>query len=681
MAGRIPDQFIEDVVARTDLVELIGNRIKLKKSGGNHMGLCPFHNEKSPSFSVSDSKQLYHCFGCGASGNALTFLMEHDRLDFVEAIDTLASSLGIEVPREQNSSKEDYQKKKAEQQHLFDLMEAANRFFQQQLRQHPQKHIAVNYLKGRQMTGLTAKQFQLGYAPAGWDNLLKALGHDKETRKHLSTAGLTVKKDSGEDQYYDRFRERIIFPILDTRGRTVAFGGRVLGDEKPKYLNSPETPIFHKSQILYGLYQARQKERHPTQLVIVEGYMDVIALAQHDIHNAVAPLGTAITEDHIRLLFKQTSSLIFCFDGDTAGKKAAKRSLELSLPQLIDGREIRFLFLPEGEDPDTVVNQGGKQAFIEATEQALTVDQYLFELYQSDQNTLESKAKLAKELMPVISGIPGEFLKNLLIQMLARKTGLTQETLEKSLNQLNEQQKKDAKRRTGDFNNSSKRFSKHDSSRSEIQNKPSGKKSQKAPYTPNTQKPTPQEDYSYAEVPHYPDMPSEPPEYPESMSFPESEYTNDGYDNHYQTTDPLGNDQNAEAQLAFKALKILLHHPECGQHINTTDLQLHHNTSSSEALMAAANYLQNESTPNTAQLLGHFHDHPSFQLMQDALKEAPVLPSDKLLGEIQGIIARLVENQKKALINELKHKITNKNATAEESQLYFQMLKKQKGRP
>jgi DNA primase len=650
MAGRIPEQFIDDVVARTDLVELISSRLKLKKSGSNHMGLCPFHNEKSPSFSVSESKQLYHCFGCGASGNALTFLIEHDRLDFVEAIETLASSIGMEVPREEQSaqSKEIYLKKKQEQQALFDLMEKANEYFQQQLRQHPTKLKAVNYLKNRGMTGHTAKAFQLGFAPAGWDNLLKALGKDTETRKLLATAGLLAEKEQKPDDYYDRFRDRVIFPILDTSGRTIAFGGRVLAkDEKPKYYNSPETPIFHKSQTLYGLYQARQKDRHPQQLIVVEGYMDVIALAQHNIHNAVACLGTALTEEHVRLLFKQTSQIIFCFDGDTAGRKAARKALELSLSQLIDGREAKFLFLDEGEDPDTLVSKGGQQAFIDATKEASSVDQFLFSLFDNS-DSLEGKAKLAKEAMPLIQQVPGSFIKNLLIQELARKTGLNEYTL----NQQNT-----------------------------ATNNTTNKTTFKKPATPKTA--TTHSQSTFASTPELP--PSHFDSIPDEAYFGEFESSEVHYHPEFDTqsehTAFTRNPQSKASSnsLAMNALRLVIHAPELAKNLPDSALQLNTERSDESLLNEIIHYLKKQSnTLNTANLIGYFQDSTDFHLLKTALENPPHTENIDLQSQLKGYLDKLQTKQQQDKMFAIKEKIHNKTATKEEIRLFFQEQQKVK---
>lgn len=674
MAGRIPEQFIDDVVARTDLVELIGNRIKLKKSGSNHMGLCPFHNEKSPSFSVSESKQLYHCFGCGASGNALTFLIEHDRLDFVEAIETLAGSLGMEVPREEASqqNKEAYLKKKQEQQALFDLMEKANHYFQQQLRQHPTKQRAVNYLKGRGMTGHTAKAFQLGFAPAGWDNLLKALGTDKDTRKLLATAGLLAEKEQKDDDYYDRFRDRIIFPILDTSGRTIAFGGRVLAkDEKPKYYNSPETPIFHKSNTLYGLYQARKHDRHPKQLVVVEGYMDVIALAQHQIHNAVACLGTALTEEHVRLLFKQTSHIVFCFDGDHAGLKAAKKALELSLSQLIDGREVSFLFLADGEDPDTLVSAGGKAAFDAALENAKSIDQFLFSQFQ-DTSSLEGKARMAKEAMPMIQQVPGDFIKNLLIQELARRTGLPQETLiqqSKSLQSKSPQSKalhsKTPHSKPAPLSTTKK--GQPGSFSQDKQSKPNrfSSASEPSPHSTSAQN----TNFSGHEFyDNYNDN-SYPPNYDYADTYADEDF----YSN--EAAKPV----SLESRLAINALRLITHNPHLIKELPKQAFQFSTNTPQEVLLNDIFHYLEGTSDlVSTAQLAGYFQDSENFIHLERALEHPPHTENINLVSELESTLGKLIEEQETKKMLEIKEKIDLKTATKEEIRLYYQWQSKKK---
>ncbi|MCB1848273.1 MAG: DNA primase, partial [Halieaceae bacterium] len=313
MAGRIPQAFLDDLLDRVDIVEVIDRRVKLRKSGKNYTARCPFHEEKTPSFSVNPDKQFYYCFGCGAGGNALGFLMDYENLDFPRAVESLASSAGMEVPREPSSTPHDPEREQGNKA-LYALMEDVARYYRGQLRTHPQAQRAVAYLKGRGLTGQIAREFDLGFAPPGWDKLMKALGTGPEQVTLLKDSGMLVENEQG--RLYDRFRDRVVFPIRDQRGRVVAFGGRVLGDDKPKYLNSPETSIFHKGRELYGLYQARQANRKLERLLVVEGYMDVIALAQHGISYATATLGTATSRTHLERIYRLCPEVVFCFDGD-----------------------------------------------------------------------------------------------------------------------------------------------------------------------------------------------------------------------------------------------------------------------------------------------------------------------------------------------------------------------------
>ncbi len=431
MAGRIPQSFIDDLLARVDVIDVVDSRVKLKKTGKNYSACCPFHNEKSPSFTVSPDKQFYYCFGCGASGTALKFVMEFDGLSFPDAVEKLAAQAGMEVPKEQTSAVEIRQ----EEQHkpLFDLMEKAGRFYEQMLRNHEQRGKAVSYLKGRGLSGKAAKFFGIGYAPPGWDNLQNFLAEngDKQTIKQLISCGMLIEKEDGRT--YDRFRDRIMFPIRDARGRYIAFGGRVLTDEKPKYLNSPETPIFHKGKELYGLYEARKIRQKLTRVVIVEGYMDVVALAEYGIHYAVATLGTATSEHHLRRLFKIVPEVIFCFDGDNAGRTAASRAMETVLPVLEDGLQARFLFLPDGEDPDTLVRKEGKPAFEERLNNAIHLPEFLFQHLkeQVDFDTLDGKARLDQLAAPLINRLPKGMLRNLMKQKLNSELGTASVALEK----------------------------------------------------------------------------------------------------------------------------------------------------------------------------------------------------------------------------------------------------------
>ena len=424
MAGLIPQNFVDALLDRIDIVEVVDRRVKLKKTGKNYSALCPFHEEKTPSFSVNPEKQFYYCFGCGAGGNALGFIMDYENLGFPQAVESLAQMAGMEVPRERGSGQARHDQRK-----LYALMEQAARFYQQQLRRHPQRAEAVNYLKGRGLTGQIAARFGLGYAPPGWDNLRKALGADEATRKLLQRAGLLLESESRGS--YDRFRQRLIFPIHDQRGRVIAFGGRVLGDELPKYLNSPETEIFHKNRELYGLHRAQQDNRQLQSLIVVEGYMDVIALAQFGITNATATLGTATNTEHLKKIFRQCAQAVFCFDGDDAGRKAAARALEAALPVMEDGRQVRFLMLPEGEDPDTLVRKQGAEHFQSLLENSTPLEQYLFDhlARELDLESMADRARLSKLALPLLSRMPEGVYRRLMLDELAKRTGLSVEDL------------------------------------------------------------------------------------------------------------------------------------------------------------------------------------------------------------------------------------------------------------
>ncbi|WP_127959178.1 DNA primase [Serratia microhaemolytica] len=421
MAGRIPRVFINDLLARTDIVDLIDIRVKLKKQGKNYHACCPFHNEKTPSFTVNGEKQFYHCFGCGAHGNAIDFLMNYDRLEFVETIEELAAMHGLDVPYEAGSGPT--QMERHQRQSLYQLMGQLSEFYQQSLQQsHGQQ--ARNYLSQRGLSEEIIRHFAIGFAPAGWDNALKRFGRAAGGLAALNDAGMLVTNEQGRS--YDRFRERVMFPIRDKRGRVIAFGGRVLGEGMPKYLNSPETEIFHKGRQLYGLYEAQQQQSNPQRLLVVEGYMDVVALAQYGIDYAVASLGTSTTAEHVQLLFRVTDNVICCYDGDRAGREAAWRALETALPYLNDGRQLRFMFLPDGEDPDTLVRKEGKQAFEQRIEHAQPLSTFLFEtlVTQVDLSSVDGRAKLSTLALPLIGQVPGETLRLYLRQQLGNKLGL-----------------------------------------------------------------------------------------------------------------------------------------------------------------------------------------------------------------------------------------------------------------
>ncbi len=424
MAGRIPQSFINELLARADLVDVIESRITLKKSGQNYSACCPFHNEKTPSFSVNPDKQFYYCFGCGASGNALTFLMEYEGQEFVAAIEDLAAQMSMTVPREAYSGE-----KPPPVDDLFPLMESVSNYYQQQLKSNPAAKKAVDYLKKRGLTGEIAKQYAIGYAPDEWQNL-NQLEHDpKKLQQDLVDTGMMIQKENGHA--YDRFRDRIMFPIRNRRGQILGFGGRIIDQGEPKYLNSPETKLFHKGKELYGLFEMRRQLRNIEHVIIVEGYMDVVALAQFGIYNATATLGTATTSDHLHTLFRICSKIVFCFDGDKAGRAAALRALNHALPLLKDTREIRLMFLPEGEDPDTMVRNVGAENFKQQVESSVTLFDYLISYLTSQVNmkTFEGPARLVHLAKPYFLAIKDPILSVRFQIKLSELSGLTEKQL------------------------------------------------------------------------------------------------------------------------------------------------------------------------------------------------------------------------------------------------------------
>ncbi|MEL7387659.1 MAG: DNA primase [Pseudomonadota bacterium] len=429
MAGKIPRQFIDDLLARTDIVELIDSRVGLKKAGKDYQACCPFHNEKSPSFTVSQNKQFYHCFGCGANGNAISFVMEYDKLEFVDAIEELASMLNLDVPREQGGSSGP--QRTAEQKRSdYDLMLHAARFYQHQLKHHANSKTVIDYIKGRGLSGETAKKFMIGYAPSEWEALCQQLGRNKDQKEQLVELKLASEKSPGRQ--FDFFRDRLMFPIRDKRGRVIAFGGRVMqADQGPKYLNSPETRIFHKGFELYGLYEAKQAHKKLDHILIVEGYMDVVALAEQGIEYAVAALGTATTAEHMHTLFRTTDKVICCYDGDRAGRDAAWRALENALPYLADGKSLKFVFLPDGEDPDSLVQKEGKDAFEARLSEADDFTKVLFNKLSQEVDLTQDagKAKLLSDALPLIEKIPSDFYQENILEHLGRLIGRTREQL------------------------------------------------------------------------------------------------------------------------------------------------------------------------------------------------------------------------------------------------------------
>ena len=420
--ARIPDAFIDDLLARTDIVEVVGTRVPLKRQGKEHAARCPFHDERSASFTVSPTKQFYHCFGCGAHGTAISFLMNYDRLEFLDAVDELAKRVGMEVPRDTRHGNED-----SDSRDLYSTLDAAAKFFQKQLAGSDK---ARAYIDQREIDGDIVERFMIGYAPDGFSGLRDALGTDPRRMQLLERAGLFSKNDKGH--VYDKFRDRLMFPIHDRRGRVIAFGGRVLDtsskgrEDSPKYLNSPETVLFHKGRELYGLWQARQSNSKLERLVVVEGYMDVVALVQYGVTQAVATLGTATTPDHAELLFRNAPDVYFCFDGDRAGRGAAWKALESVLPRMKDGRQALFLFLPEGEDPDSIVRKDGADGFDARLREATPLSEFFFAEMAKDVNlgTLDGKARLAERCKPLLAQIPDGAFGDLMRQRLTELTGV-----------------------------------------------------------------------------------------------------------------------------------------------------------------------------------------------------------------------------------------------------------------
>jgi len=415
MAGRIPQPFIDEVVARSDIVEIIGASVALKKSGREYKACCPFHNEKSPSFWVSPEKQFYHCFGCGAHGTVVGFLMQYEKLGFLDAIADLAQRAGLELPREAQASHE------PGGIDLYQVMANASRFFEQNAKDGER---AQAYIAQRGIDASTCAKFALGYAPDSWNALLNRFGGSDEERRRLLQAGLIIERDARAGQstgFYDRFRDRLMFPIRDARGRVLGFGGRVIDQGEPKYLNSPETPLFHKGRELYGIYEARQARSDFRRLLIVEGYMDVVRLHQAGITYAVATLGTATTQEHLNKIFRLTSELVFCFDGDRAGLKAAWRALENALPLARDGRELKFMFLPDGHDPDTLIAAEGAPGFEERLKGAVPLSEYLVRqlLVEVDLEHVDGRAKLAALAAPLFKRMPDGVYRELLLDRLA----------------------------------------------------------------------------------------------------------------------------------------------------------------------------------------------------------------------------------------------------------------------
>ena len=427
MSGLIPQHFIDDLIARADIVDVLSKRIDLKKAGKEFKAVCPFHNDKNPSLTISPLKGFYHCFSCGAHGTALGFLMEYENLNFVEAVENLASELGVEVPYE---NKGNPIKKNDD---LFLLMNTIQKKFQNNLKINAK---AIQYLKKRGIDGKTAKKYKIGYAEKGWSNILDNFGSSDSDIKSLLKLGLIIKKENNKG-YYDRFRDRIIFPIRDNRGRFIGFGGRIFEGDQPKYLNSPETPIFHKGRELYGLYECQKSMRVIEKVIVVEGYMDVIGLSQNGVEYSVASMGTATTDDHFTRLFRLSDTICFCFDGDQAGYLAAWRALENSLSHLKDGRQIKFVFLPDGEDPDSYIRKNSTGNFEKLLNNGTDLSDFMIQRTSEDIDlkSVDGKARLAERVKPLINRMPRGIFKELIIEKLSALVGLSAKKLEQSISE------------------------------------------------------------------------------------------------------------------------------------------------------------------------------------------------------------------------------------------------------
>ncbi|TWC33205.1 DNA primase [Pseudomonas sp. SJZ079] len=630
MAGLIPQSFIDDLLNRTDIVDVVASRIQLKKAGKNYTACCPFHKEKTPSFSVSPDKQFYYCFGCGAGGNALGFIMDHDQLDFPQAIEDLAKRAGMDIPREEGGRSN--KPRQPTDSPLYPLLTAAADYYRQALKSHPQRKAAVDYLKGRGLSGEIARDFGLGFAPPGWDNLLKHLTSDSLQQKSMIDAGLLVENaESGKR--YDRFRDRVIFPIRDSRGRVIAFGGRVLGDDKPKYLNSPETPVFHKGQELYGLFEARKNNRNLDEIMVVEGYMDVIALAQQGLRNAVATLGTATSEEHLKRLFRIVPSVLFCFDGDQAGRNAAWRALEATLSSLQDGRRARFLFLPDGEDPDTLVRSEGTDAFrARINQQAQPLADYFFQQLseEADPRSLEGKAHLVTLAAPLIDKIPGANLRALMRQRLTEITGLSGEALSQAA--------------------------------------PASKPS----VAPNDHSEIPDSAY-YDAAPSYDDYDKPSP----AQGFERSNkgkgkgnWKKDG--NKWIKQDRSDFSPRAPRTAVsvesphLSALRTLLHHPELAQKVEDVSHFAAEDDTYAQLLVALLGALQKSPTLRSLQLIARWHGTEQGRLLQALAEKEWLISADNLEQQFFDTITTLIARQRERTLEHLLRKARQSELSAEE---------------
>lgn len=631
MAGLIPQSFIDDLLNRTDIVDVVSSRVQMKKAGKNYTACCPFHKEKTPSFSVSPDKQFYYCFGCGAGGNALGFIMDHDNLDFPQAVEELAKAAGMEIPREESGRP--HKPRQPTDSPLYPLLTAAADFYRQALKSHPQRKAAVDYLKGRGLTGEIARDFGLGFAPPGWDNLYKHLSSDTLQQKAMIDAGLLVE-NAETGKRYDRFRDRVMFPIRDSRGRIIAFGGRVLGDDKPKYLNSPETPVFHKGQELYGLFEARKNNRNLDEIIVVEGYMDVIALAQQGLRNAVATLGTATSEEHMKRLFRVVPSVLFCFDGDQAGRNAAWRALEATLSSLQDGRRARFLFLPEGEDPDTLVRSEGTDAFrARINQHAQPLADYFFQQLteEADPRSLEGKAHMATLAAPLIDKVPGANLKSLMRMRLLEITGLSGEAVSQLVHNAPHDSAPpaydpgmdyDAMPDYSDFHQPQEAYAPQ---QEWTPKKPGagGKKWEKKPWSKNGKRGDGDEAYA--------------PRTPVAVEAP-----------------------------TLIALRTLIHHPQLAEKVESADHFANESNTYAQVLIALIEAVQKNPKLNSIQLMARWHGTEQGRLLKALAEKEWLIDGDNLEQQFLDTITRLSAGQHTQTLDELIKRARQPGLSAEE---------------
>ncbi|MGO2449024.1 DNA primase [Pseudomonas taetrolens] len=637
MAGLIPQSFIDDLLNRTDIVDVVSSRVQMKKAGKNYTACCPFHKEKTPSFSVSPDKQFYYCFGCGAGGNALGFIMDHDNLDFPQAVEELAKAAGMEIPREESGRP--HKPRQPTDSPLYPLLTAAADFYRQALKSHPARKAAVDYLKGRGLTGEIARDFGLGFAPPGWDNLFKHLSNDTLQQKAMIDAGLLVE-NAETGKRYDRFRDRVMFPIRDSRGRIIAFGGRVLGDDKPKYLNSPETPVFHKGQELYGLFEARKFNRSLDEIIVVEGYMDVIALAQQGLRNAVATLGTATSEEHMKRLFRVVPSVLFCFDGDQAGRNAAWRALEATLPCLQDGRRARFLFLPEGEDPDTLVRSEGTDAFkARINQHAQPLADYFFQQLteEADPRSLEGKAHMATLAAPLIDKVPGANLRTLMRQRLSEITGLNSEAVSLL-----------------------------------AQNAPAKTQAQ----------PTYDPGIDYDAMPDYSDFQQPDVYLPQQEWTPKKpgaggkKWENKPWDKKGKRT---GEREQAWIPVGVEpptltALRTLLHHPQLAKKVEDAGHFAAEDQTNNQLLIALVEAVQKNPKLSSIQLLSRWHGTEQGRLLQRLLEKEWLIDADNLEQQFFDTITSLSARQRERNLEQLLRKARQGELSTEEKKQLLDLL-------